>query len=320
MELYRGAHLIELEIDGRLLYLPLLLEKDRAVLVDCGTRLHAQNEVPEYLGRLGVPSKLLEWLIITHPDPDHCGGIGAMVKRFPNLRVACGAADEILVESRESLYAARYGRFSQEHGISISEVSSADQGWWSEVPYKPDAWSGGEVLHLSSKRSLEIWHLPGHSDGHLAVYDVRYRTLFYGDALQGSGYQSSEGKWVLCPIYTNAQSYLETIRRVEGSQAASMVGCHWPVLRGSKEIRRFSAQSREFVERSECRIQDYLTSHPAGATLRELCNALGSQLGSWPSSVNIRLAFAFLSNLQRAVSKGTVVIDSSVHPVVFRRA
>lgn len=318
MELYAGAHLIELEIVGRPLRLPLLIEDRRALLIDCGTRLHALDEIPTCLAKLGVETENLEWLVITHPDADHCGGAGEFARRYPNLRIACGADDRELIQSRETLCAARYAQFVRDHGITAHEISSADPEWFSDCPSGLSPFSGGETIHLGDQRTVEIWHVPGHSDGHLAVYDRKYRTLFYGDALQGTGYQSAAGAWVLCPIYVDVVSYLSTIARIGGAQIDSIVGCHWPIRRGQKEIRTFCSESRNFVEQADALIEEHLKSNPKGATLRELCDALGGKLGRWPPSANIRLSFAFFSHLQRAISKGKAGVAQRTHPVVFR--
>lgn len=318
---YPEAHLIECEIGGRPLYLPLLLEDGEALLMDCGTRAHAENEIPKYLDHLGLTEDALSWLIITHPDTDHCGGVGEMKRRFPKLRIACGDADRALIESPDALFNFRYDAYRRDHGIfydpqtarNIKDCCSGPQG-------VTLTFGGGEVLRLGRSRILEIWHLPGHSHGHLGVYDRNHQTLFYGDAIQGAGYKALAGGWALCPTYLYVESYLQTIRTIESFDAKIIVGCHWPVCQGTEEIKGFCAASRNFVTFADRLIHEYVRAHPSGATLRMLCEALGSKLGEWPAAVNLELAYAFTGHLDRGVAAGALQVDRSARPFAYRSA
>jgi glyoxylase-like metal-dependent hydrolase (beta-lactamase superfamily II) len=320
MEIYPGAHLIECEIGGRPLYLPLLIGEREAVLLDCGTRFHAADDVPRYLAKIGLSGEALTWLVITHPDTDHSGGAGEMERRYPHLRIACGAADRPLIESPERLFSFRYDHYRQDHDIFYDEQTAAAvlDSCSGTAPVFLGL-TGGETLSLGSDRLLDVLHLPGHSHGHLGVYDRKHRVLFYGDAIQGRGYRSLKGGWALCPTYLYVEAYLQTITRIEHLGAERIVGCHWPIWQGEQEIREFCASSRNFVEAADRLIHDYLAQRPSGVSLRELCQSLGDKLGEWPSSGHTELSFAFLGHLERGISQGMLSVDSSVHPVVYRR-
>ena len=107
MEIYPGADLIECEIVGRPLHLPVLREDGESLLLDSGTTAHAANEVPTYLNQLGIRENDLTWLIMTHPDGDHCGGSAEIKRRFPKVRLACGDADRDMIESPDYLFSFR---------------------------------------------------------------------------------------------------------------------------------------------------------------------------------------------------------------------
>ena len=76
-------------------------------------------------------------------------------------------------------------------------------------------WSGGELLELGPDWSVRILHVPGHSVGHVAVYDERSGALFSGDCLQGSVYLGLDGTPKLCPTYTHVDDYLATATLIE---------------------------------------------------------------------------------------------------------
>lgn len=319
MKLYPGADLIECEIGGRPLYLPLLREETGAMLLDCGTRAHAQVDIPRQLRDLGLEDDCLTWLIITHPDADHCGGLGEMKRRYPKVQMACGEADRALIESPDYLFNFRYDAYRRDHQIFYDPATAR---WLKECSSTPQTvtltFTGGETIRLGEDRVLEIIHLPGHSHGHLGVYDRKNRALYYGDAIQGAGYKALAGGWALCPTYLYVEPYLQTIRAIENWGAEIIVGCHWPVWRGAEEIREFCAESRNFVTLADRSIHEYLRAQPSGATLRELCEVLGGRLGEWPPTINLELAFALSGHLDRGVSAGTLQVDRSARPVTYR--
>jgi len=318
MELYPGADLIECEIGGRPLYLPLLREGAEALMLDCGTLAHAKIDIPKKLEDLGLGRSSLTWLVVTHPDVDHCGGLAEMKRRYPHLQIACGEADRALVESPDYLFSFRYDAYRRDHLIFYDTAAAR---WLRECCSAPQAvtltFTGGEVIRLGHDRLLEIIHLPGHSHGHLGVYDRKYHTLYYGDAIQGAGYRSIAGNWALCPTYLYVNSYLQTIRTIENFDAETIVGCHWPVWQGMEQIRAFCVESRNFVALADRQIHAYLDKHTSGATLRELCEALGSTLGDWAPAINTELAFAFSGHLERGISAGTLRADWSTCPVKY---
>lgn len=319
MQIYPGADLIECEIVGRPLRIPLLRENRSALLIDCGTRNHAAHDIPASLNQLGVGGEDLGWLIVTHPDGDHCGGTREIKKRYPRVQIACGASDWALVESPEYLFEFRYDAYRCDHEIAFDPQTAQAIKNCSSAPQKVSfTLVGGEQIRLGEDRILEIWHLPGHSHGHLGVYDRRHRTLYYGDAIQGAGYKSLDGGWALCPTYLYVDAYLQTIHAIESSPAETIVGCHWPVLRGKEAIRRFCMESRNFVMQADWLIADYLCTRDSGVTLRELCEQLSDRLGEWPYEVHLELANALSGHLDRGVESGRFEVDRSVRPFRYR--
>lgn len=319
MQIYPGADLIECEIVGRPLYLPLLREGRAAMLIDCGTRDHALQNVPRYIQQSGTGPDELTWLVVTHPDGDHCGGTAEIKKRYPTVQIACGDADRALVESPDYLFEFRYDAYRRDHGIFFDDKTAQQiKNCSSEAQPVSVTFVGGETVRLGKDRILEIWHLPGHSHGHLGVFDRKNRTLFYGDAIQGAGYKALSGGWALCPTYLYVDLYLQTIRAIENSPAETIVGCHWPVLHGKAEIRQFCAESRDFVVHADRLITDYLHGKNSGVTMRELCEELSEKLGDWPFDVHLELANPISGHLDRGVANGLFEVDHSNRPFQYR--
>lgn len=319
MQIYPGADLLECEIGGRPLYLPLLREGRSAMLIDCGTRDHAIGDVPRYLQQGKVEPDELVWLVVTHPDGDHCGGTAEIKKQYPTITISCGDADRELVESPDYLFEFRYDAYRRDHGIYFDDKTAQQiKNCSSEAQPVNITFVGGETVRLGNDRILEIWHLPGHSHGHLGVYDRKNRTLFYGDAIQGAGYKTLNGGWALCPTYLYVDPYLQTIQMIENSPAETIVGCHWPMRHGKDAIRQFCAESRNFVMQADRLVTDYLRRKSSGTSLRELCDQLSEKLGDWPHDVHLELANAISGHLDRGVGNGCFEVDRSRRPFQYR--
>jgi glyoxylase-like metal-dependent hydrolase (beta-lactamase superfamily II) len=320
VELYPGADLIECEIGGRPLYLPLLREGREALLLDCGTRSHAQKDVPAYLDRVGFGNEDLSWLVVTHPDGDHCGGTAEIKRQHPQIRIACGEVDRALVESPDYMFEFRYDAYRQDHGIFFDASTAQEIRDCSSAPQVVSfTFIGGEILRLGENRILEVWHLPGHSHGHLGIYDKKHCTLYYGDAIQGAGYQALDGiRWTLCPTYLYVDSYLQTIQNIENSGVEMIVGCHWPVLRGTQAVKQFCYESRNFVTLADRLITEYLREHTSGVSQRELCEQLSPRLGTWPHDSHLELSNAFSGHLDRGVKMRRFEVDRSRCPFLYR--
>ena len=127
--------------------------------------------------------------------------------------------------------------------------------------------SGGETIRLAPDWNLRVWHVPGHSAGHLAIYDEKNHAAFTSDAVQSNGYPTIDGKMAFGPTYYTVDAYLATARFLEDQPIEHMFSGHWPDLHGA-EINHFLKATREFVLRAdELLMTNYLRTQAQGATL-----------------------------------------------------
>ena len=154
MEIAPNIHLIPALVGARPLQLFLLLGDERTLLVDTGCAPDPEKYIFPYLNELGMAPTDIDMALITHCDVDHCGGNSALKRANPNVLITCGDADRLLVEAPAVMWARRYDKFTELHGMSYPE--SAKQ-WNMEM--LGDAtpvdwtWRGGESLLTSDKRS-----------------------------------------------------------------------------------------------------------------------------------------------------------------------
>jgi glyoxylase-like metal-dependent hydrolase (beta-lactamase superfamily II) len=295
-------------VGGRPLHLPVLRGGDEFLLLDTGCSEHVESLIWPGLKTLGVTPSNLAWIVNTHPDTDHIGGNAQLKRWAPSATLACGVADRALVESNQAIIDRRYNQFRAEHNHCYpSEVIDhirRDLGGDQRVDVCLEEGSGISL----GDRTLHVLHLPGHSDGHIGLFDSASGTLFAGDAIHGAVYLNTSGEAALCPTYLDVAAYRKTIRAIRDLAPGTFVSCHWPVYCGA-EVLAFCDESKRFVDRAERLILDRLKQSPA--TLTQLCKELGPSLGDWPTPVNHELCYAFAGHLVDLQSRGLIVGDAA---------
>jgi glyoxylase-like metal-dependent hydrolase (beta-lactamase superfamily II) len=302
MELVDGVHRIEAEVGGRPLYLFAFLG-ERRLLLDAGCAGTVHQFIVPFLEGMGLSLLDLDVLVVTHCDLDHQGGAHALKRVNPSLWVTCGALDLPLVADPEALIARRYQAYADLHGIAPDEGTLDWMRRESGGPVRVDVgWSGGEVLSLGPDWTVRILHVPGHSAGHLAVYDERSGALFGGDCLQGSVYVGLDGTPKLCPTYTHVDEYLATADQVESLAPRELHGCHWPAARGD-EVSAFLAETRDYVAHVDGLVRACLTEP---LTLKALIACVNGRLDApWPDEVAPELVYSVHGHAERLVAHGT---------------
>lgn len=138
--------------------LMLLLGREPA-LVDSGFVAHAQDTVAWATGQAGR----VDLVVNTHWHSDHVGGNGAL--QAVGARIAAGAPEADAVNRRDP-------------GCCLSEY--LDQP---VAPYTvEESLSDGQVLRLGD-RDWQVVATPGHTPGHLCLWEPEARLLAVGDAL-----------------------------------------------------------------------------------------------------------------------------------------
>ncbi|HEX6350902.1 MAG TPA: MBL fold metallo-hydrolase [Candidatus Dormibacteraeota bacterium] len=188
-EVAAGVHRLSLPIpfEEGAVNVYLFREGDSLDLLDCGMN------TPESLGLLrdaiervgGRPRRL----VITHIHPDHYGAAGPLVEEW-GMELLMHRLEVPLVHPRylelETLVE-EVGRHLSLHGVPEREAeelknasrSLRDFVMPAEVDLQLD---GAETLELGGRRLLVDW-TPGHSPGHICLFDVEERLLFSGDQL-----------------------------------------------------------------------------------------------------------------------------------------
>lgn len=143
-------------------------EKTRlAVCIDPG------DEAERIVAALGERGLELQAIALTHAHMDHVGGVAALKKLKPQAAVILHRKDEPLYRSLPE----------QPAWIGIPRSRWALLGFnYAEPPGIDKYWTDGETYGVG-ELSFKVIHCPGHTPGHVVLFEERERKVFVGDCL-----------------------------------------------------------------------------------------------------------------------------------------
>ena len=176
-------------IKGLPYVLPYLIKSGGdTMLVDCGWNtdsayqaleegMHEHNSHPSEIGKL----------VITHVHPDHYGMAGRL-KRISSCDVVVHEKDAEVIKDRyfsPKGLADEMGKFMELNGVpplQTPEMSQGSMGMIDKVAAVPPDTivKGGETFRIGTFDFEIIW-TPGHSPGHVCLYEPNRKLLLTGD-------------------------------------------------------------------------------------------------------------------------------------------
>jgi glyoxylase-like metal-dependent hydrolase (beta-lactamase superfamily II) len=272
-----GIHRIESDIGPRFMAQYVLVGKERTVLVDTGLANTPGEVLLPAFEQIGTEPDLI---VISHADLDHCGGNRRMRERYPGALFACHELDRHWIESNAAMLAENY-LWHEPYGLEGPDDKGrremlAQLGGDSPIDL---GMRGGETIRLEARRRLEVLHLPGHTYGHIGLWDPQHRVAIVVDAVLYDGIYDRAGTKLIPPRYYEVAAYRETIQRVRALEPDLLLTAHYdPMSR---------AQAMEFCERSLSYVDAVDSIVRAGrkdgeVRLRELTDRVNAELGPFP--------------------------------------
>lgn len=293
-----------------------LLRGERTMLVDTGVAETPAATIFPALGALGLTPADLDVALITHADADHYGGNAAVHAAAPRALFCAHAADAPWIEDRVLVLRERYGWYDA-HGLGYAPDVAA---WLRDAGGAPTALDlylvGGETFRLGPRLAVEVLHLPGHSPGHLGLWEPTSRTAIVTDAVLAGGLLDHDGRIISPPPYFDAAAYERTIGLLRGLAPQRLLTAHYAIIAG-EAVARFLADSAAFVARARATVREEALA--AGAiTLRELLDRANPRLGPFTVMAN-ELAGPLRAHLRELVGDG-MVSESAGPPPTWRVA
>ncbi|HEV7377284.1 MAG TPA: MBL fold metallo-hydrolase [Pyrinomonadaceae bacterium] len=143
-------------------------EKTRlAICIDPG------DEAERIAAALDEHGLKLQAITLTHAHLDHVGGVAALKSLRPEAAIIIHREDEPLYMALPE----------QPAWIGIPRSRWASLGFsYSEPPKIDKYWTDGETYHVG-ELAFKIIHCPGHTPGHVVLFEERERKIFVGDCL-----------------------------------------------------------------------------------------------------------------------------------------
>ena len=281
MEFLPGIHSLETSMGARPLF-QYILHGDRTILLDTGLPNTPTEVIFPYLEKIGVDPAGVDMAIITHGDVDHFGGNYPLRQTAPKCLIVSHRLDMDWASDKEITKVERYQMFEDEHEVGYDADTLA---WIMDlagpaVPVDMGV-SGGESVRVGPDWAVDIFHTPGHTPGHLVVWDHKNRAVFMGEAALGYGLCDSEGRYFSPPPYYDSEAYTGTLDLLTALRPEYLFNSHFGILQGEAVI-SFLDESRDYVERAQEAIMNTLEkADSAGLTLQDLCVELDPILGPY---------------------------------------
>ena len=295
------------------------IDGEEPALVDVGPLTEEAFLILEQALRdLGYGFSDLRRIVITHPHTDHSGLVGPVVAAS-KASVLTHRLNRPSIEDYEGEWKRRRAflrSFFGSRGVTAEWLDLMDRGSASFQKYGGPApvhgvLEDGESIRLG-EHDWQVLLTPGHTAGHICLYQPEFRTLLSGDHLlpQISSNPTLEppepGSQERSPSLV---SYLSSLRRIEALQIEDVFPSHGEPFSAPGEIIRDRLDHHE--KRKE-KTAGLLTAR--GATLPEICCELFPRLS--PSQYYLGLSET-LGHLELLEVEGRVKTEARNGVIVY---
>lgn len=187
-----------------------LVGYEQAILVDPGSPYPAEmDRVLEFAWRQRGSGGVIQAVLITHQHPDHAAAAPALAEE---LGVPLAA-----------------------HPLTLAKLPLRPGG--RQLPLEE-----GHRFRLDRGLELEVLHTPGHTAGHLCLFEPRARTLIAGDLVAG------RGTTIVYPPQGEMAAYLASLERLRELAPAVILPGHGPALTDGAAVLERLIQHRRWRE------------------------------------------------------------------------
>jgi len=215
--------------DGKMAGIPRILalyviEGEKRALIDSGTSQFA-NEVINSLKNLGFFP--VDYIIITHEHWDHIQGAAHLIEAMKGeVKVYASKIAKPMIENPSKIgYDFGMGPIKP-----VKNVTPLDEG---------DTLDLGDV-------ELEVIHVPGHTPGHIALYDKTNRNIFAGDSI-GNKVNATTFIPSHNPPWFNKELFYETLKKLSKISFDTICLAHYGCWTGP-DAKNILAEAKKVFE------------------------------------------------------------------------
>ncbi|CAN5561162.1 hypothetical protein BH23CHL5_BH23CHL5_00470 [soil metagenome] len=287
------------------------------MLVDTGIETTPDDVILPYFRDVGLDPEVLDYILISHADVDHFGGNAAMRAASPRAVFLAHETDSDWIGDRERILRERYGWYAA-HGPKAdydAETKAFLRGaLGNDVPIDLKL-KGGETIRIDDALRVTVINVPGHSMGHVGLWDSATRTAIVIDGVLGGGLLDFDGEIIHPPPYFDASVYESTVAMVKALRPERLLTAHYAIMEG-QQVEDFLELSGTFVKRARAAVEITLREDQE-ATLASMLESLAPELGPFTSFPN-ELAGPLRAHLRELVAIGHAEVMPDGDPQRWR--
>ena len=253
VEVYQNIYQHEILLPGnplRAVNSYIILSNDRNLIIDTGFNSRECKDVfMEGIENLGVDLNKTD-ILITHLHSDH-SGLAADLSR-KGINVYAGKIDGKLInEMVEDEYWQRFHEYARIFDLEKDKVSFNNHPGYRYCPKEYvefESLEEGDLLDIGDY-CLEIVDIPGHTPGHIGLYDRNHRIFFCGDHILDK-ITPNISFWGFGQDILSV--YFNSLKKVEKYDIDYLFTAHRNIVRDHKK------RIRELFEHHEARLNEIL--------------------------------------------------------------
>ncbi|WP_025640351.1 MBL fold metallo-hydrolase [Schnuerera ultunensis] len=190
LEIYPNIYLLEIPLPNnplRALNSYIVKSDEKNLIIDTGfNRIECEKALMKGLKDLNI-SFGSTYLFVTHLHSDHSGLAGALNRM--GIKIYTGKTDGNMVNQMGTeKYWRRFDEFKMLFDLEKDNISFNDHPGYKYSPKKPIEFTPlneGDILTIGNY-NFEVVFIPGHTPGHLGLYEREHKLFFCGDHILDS--------------------------------------------------------------------------------------------------------------------------------------
>ena len=289
----------------------------RNLLIDAGfNRPECREALNEGMAELGLNSENTD-VFFTHLHSDHTGNAGYLEKQ--GFRLIMGGRDhEELHYAPKAVKAADMKKRSYLMGTPSDVIDTAlSQNHallYTSEPFHAVLVKGGNILEYGG-RSLECIETPGHTPGHLCLYDREHKLIFLGDHIL---FDISPNIVYFPSFPGSLQAYFDSLKKIKAYSIETALPAHRTA--GDKTV---PERVDELLAHHQARLEETLQAVAAipGSTVYEIAGHMTWRIRArnwdeFPAGQKWFAVSECLAHLEHLERQGHIISKQDEHGVL----